>query len=149
MQHWALAGPGPGLALLVDHDDAVRELTYTSESATLAEAESIKTVAARRGWTVASMAQMEFGARRFVVIAVGECILLYQSGAAGRYHHVMPCQEVVQLAPHEACEASCTTRRIIGQTPALTTETRKLKRRPQRRAETGVSPSQQRGGGGI
>jgi hypothetical protein len=56
MLDWALAGPGPGLALLVDHDDAVRELAYASESATLADTESITAVAARRGWTVASMA---------------------------------------------------------------------------------------------
>jgi hypothetical protein len=56
MLDWALAGPGPGLALLVDHDDPVREFAYASESATLAEAESITAVAARRGWTVASMA---------------------------------------------------------------------------------------------
>jgi len=56
MLDWALAGPSPGLALLVDHDDAVRELAYASESATLADTESITAVAARRGWTVASMA---------------------------------------------------------------------------------------------
>ena len=56
MLDWALAGPGPGLALLVDHDDAAREFAYASESATLTESESITALAARRGWTVASMA---------------------------------------------------------------------------------------------
>lgn len=56
MLDWALAGPGPGLALLVDHDDSAREFAYASESATLTESESITALAARRGWTVASMA---------------------------------------------------------------------------------------------
>ena len=56
MLDWALAGPGPGLALLVDHDDAAREFAYASESGTLTETEPITAIAAGRGWTVASMA---------------------------------------------------------------------------------------------
>jgi len=57
MLDWALAGPGPGIALLIDHDDAGREFAYASASATLDESESITAVAARRGWCVVSMAR--------------------------------------------------------------------------------------------
>jgi phosphoserine phosphatase len=56
MMEWACAGDGPGLALLIDHDDAAREFQYVSLAATFEETEPITTVAARLGWTVASMA---------------------------------------------------------------------------------------------
>jgi phosphoglycolate phosphatase-like HAD superfamily hydrolase len=57
MLEWACAGAGPGLALLVDHDDDEREFRYASEAGTFVEAEPITTVAARLGWTVISMAR--------------------------------------------------------------------------------------------
>ena len=56
MLEWALAGDGPGLALLLDHDDREREFAYESVSSTLKEHEPITTVAGRLGWTVISMA---------------------------------------------------------------------------------------------
>jgi phosphoserine phosphatase len=56
MLEWASAGPGPGLALLIDHDDAEREFKYVSTAGTLAEPEPITEVGARLGWTVVSMA---------------------------------------------------------------------------------------------
>lgn len=57
MMEWASAGDGPSLALLVDHDDAEREFEYVSTAATFADAEPIREVARRLGWTVVSMAQ--------------------------------------------------------------------------------------------
>ncbi len=57
MLEWAAAGEGPTLALLVDHDDAEREFAYVSSAETVAEPEPITDVAARAGWTVASMAR--------------------------------------------------------------------------------------------
>ena len=56
MLEWAAAGDGPTLALLVDHDDADREFSYVSEAVTFAEAEPVKDVGVRLGWTVVSMA---------------------------------------------------------------------------------------------
>jgi len=56
MLEWACAGDGPGLALLVDHDDADREFQYVSAAETFAEPEPITQVAHRLGWTVVSMA---------------------------------------------------------------------------------------------
>jgi phosphoserine phosphatase len=56
MLEWALAGDGPGLALLLDHDDREREFAYQSVSGTLKEHEPITRVAGRLGWTVISMA---------------------------------------------------------------------------------------------
>jgi hypothetical protein len=56
MLEWALAGDGPALALLLDHDDSAREFAYESVSGTLTEHEPIKKVATRLGWTVISMA---------------------------------------------------------------------------------------------
>jgi phosphoserine phosphatase len=56
MLEWACAGPLPGLALLVDHDDKAREFEYVSIAQTFAEAEPITEVAHRLGWTVISMA---------------------------------------------------------------------------------------------
>ena len=57
MLEWACAGDGPGLALLVDHDDDEREFRYVSEAGTFTESEPITAVAARLGWTVISMAR--------------------------------------------------------------------------------------------
>jgi phosphoserine phosphatase len=57
MLEWALAGDGPGLALLLHHDDREREFAYESVSGTLKEHEPITTVADRLGWTVISMAR--------------------------------------------------------------------------------------------
>ena len=56
MLEWALAGDGPGLALLLHHDDREREFAYESVSSTLKEHEPITGVANRLGWTVISMA---------------------------------------------------------------------------------------------
>jgi phosphoserine phosphatase len=55
MMEWACAGPGPSLALLVDHDDEEREFRYVSAAGTFEETEPITTVAQRLGWTVVSM----------------------------------------------------------------------------------------------
>jgi phosphoserine phosphatase len=57
MLEWALTGDGPGLALLLDHDDREREFAYQSVSSTLKEHEPITEVAGRLGWTVISMAR--------------------------------------------------------------------------------------------
>ncbi len=57
MLEWATSGDGPGLALLIDHDDEERELAYTSRAETVAEQEPIVAVAERRGWTTVSMRQ--------------------------------------------------------------------------------------------
>jgi hypothetical protein len=54
---WACAGDGPGLALLVDHDDAEREFQYVSKAESFTESESITDVARRLGWAVVSMAR--------------------------------------------------------------------------------------------
>ena len=57
MLEWACAGDGPGLALLIDHDDDEREFRYVSTAETFAETEPITAVGARLGWTVVSMAR--------------------------------------------------------------------------------------------
>jgi phosphoserine phosphatase len=57
MLEWACAGDGPGLALLVDHDDAAREFAYVSSAVTSAEPENITDVGTRLGWTIVSMAE--------------------------------------------------------------------------------------------
>jgi phosphoserine phosphatase len=57
MLEWAAAGDGPTLALLVNHDDAEREFSYSSEGATTSNEEAITGVAARLGWTVANIAR--------------------------------------------------------------------------------------------
>ena len=56
MLEWASAGPHPGLAILIDHDDAEREFAYQSTAATFDAAEPITDVANRLGWTTVSMA---------------------------------------------------------------------------------------------
>ncbi|NUS44472.1 MAG: haloacid dehalogenase-like hydrolase [Mycobacteriaceae bacterium] len=50
MLEYATSGPGPGLALLIDHDDADREFAYT------AGAEQAKQRAVKEGWQVVGMA---------------------------------------------------------------------------------------------
>jgi phosphoglycolate phosphatase-like HAD superfamily hydrolase len=57
MLAWAASGEGPTLAVLVDHDDAEREFSYSSRAETVAETEPITDVADRLGWTVVSMAR--------------------------------------------------------------------------------------------
>jgi hypothetical protein len=57
MMEWAVGGVGPSFALLVDHDDDQREFAYVSTAQTFEEPEPIVDVAARAGWTVASMAR--------------------------------------------------------------------------------------------
>ncbi len=54
---WAASGPGPSLALVLDHDDEEREFAYQGSAESFAEAESIVDVARRRGWTLVSMAR--------------------------------------------------------------------------------------------
>jgi hypothetical protein len=56
MLEWGCAGDLPGLAILIDHDDAEREYEYVSTAQTFVEAEPITVVGARLGWTVVSMA---------------------------------------------------------------------------------------------
>ncbi|SDT26409.1 HAD family hydrolase [Microlunatus soli] len=57
MLEWAAAGPRPGLALLIDHDDADREYAYAGSAATFTDAEPITATANRLGWTTVSMAR--------------------------------------------------------------------------------------------
>ncbi|MFL6135298.1 MAG: HAD family hydrolase, partial [Nocardioidaceae bacterium] len=57
MLEWAHAVDGPSLALLVDHDDPVREFSYEGSAETVAEVESINDIGNRSGWTVVSMAR--------------------------------------------------------------------------------------------
>ncbi|HEY9291362.1 MAG TPA: haloacid dehalogenase-like hydrolase [Microlunatus sp.] len=56
MLEWAQAGRHPGLAILINHDDADREFAYQGEAATFASTEAITDVANRLGWTTVSMA---------------------------------------------------------------------------------------------
>lgn len=55
MLEWTMSGEGPGLALLVDHDDAAREFRYQSVSGSLEESEPITDIGRRLGWTAVSM----------------------------------------------------------------------------------------------
>ncbi|WP_028644120.1 HAD family hydrolase [Nocardioides sp. URHA0020] len=57
MLEWAAGAGETTLALLVDHDDPIREFAYVSTAETLDEAEPIADVGARLGWTVVSMAE--------------------------------------------------------------------------------------------
>lgn len=57
MLEWAAAGPGPTLALLVDHDDAEREFAYESVAGSFETTDSITDIGASLGWTVVSMAR--------------------------------------------------------------------------------------------
>lgn len=55
MLEWATSGDGPGLALLLHHDDREREFAYESVSSTLKEHEPITAIGSRLGFTVISM----------------------------------------------------------------------------------------------
>jgi hypothetical protein len=55
MMEWATAGPHPGLAILVDHDDPEREYEYVGRAQTFEESETITDVATRLGWVTVSM----------------------------------------------------------------------------------------------
>lgn len=55
MLEWAAGGNGPGLALLVDHDDGEREFAYEGHAETVEEREPISRVAQNAGWTTVSM----------------------------------------------------------------------------------------------
>ncbi len=55
MIEWAVAADGPSLGLLVDHDDAEREVAYESVAGTFEATENIVDVGRREGWTVVSM----------------------------------------------------------------------------------------------
>lgn len=57
MMEWAMAGRHPGLAILIDHDDAEREYEYVGRAQTFEEAEAITDVAERLGWVTVSMAR--------------------------------------------------------------------------------------------
>lgn len=55
MMEWATSGTNPGLAILVDHDDAEREYEYVGRAQTFEESEAITDVADRLGWVTVSM----------------------------------------------------------------------------------------------
>jgi phosphoserine phosphatase len=55
MLDYAIAGDGPTLALLVDHDDAEREYSYESMAATFETEGSFLDTAKEHGWTIASI----------------------------------------------------------------------------------------------
>lgn len=56
MLEWAAGGGRPGLAVLIDHDDAEREYAYESKAVSFEEEKPISEVAVDEGWTVVSMA---------------------------------------------------------------------------------------------
>ncbi|MBI4932759.1 MAG: haloacid dehalogenase-like hydrolase [Actinobacteria bacterium] len=55
MIEWAVATDGPSLGILIDHDDADREVAYESVAGTFETTENIVEVGRRQGWTVVSM----------------------------------------------------------------------------------------------
>jgi phosphoserine phosphatase len=55
MIEWTVASDGPSLGLLIDHDDADREVAYESVAGTFESTERIVDVGRREGWTVVSM----------------------------------------------------------------------------------------------
>ncbi len=55
MLEYAVAADGPSMALLVDHDDAEREYAYEGRAGSFESEGSFSAVAARLGFTVASM----------------------------------------------------------------------------------------------
>ena len=57
MLEWACSGDGPGLGLLIDHDDDEREFCYASKPGTFEDSEPITDIAARLGWTTVSIAK--------------------------------------------------------------------------------------------
>lgn len=52
---YALSGAGPTCALLVDHDDAEREMAYESKAGTIDDDTNIVELGRAEGWTIASM----------------------------------------------------------------------------------------------
>jgi phosphoserine phosphatase len=52
---WAQANRHGGLALLIDHDDDVREFSYQSTAATFDDDAPITTIGERLGWLIVSM----------------------------------------------------------------------------------------------
>ena len=56
MLEYAVAGPQRGLAILIDHDDADRELSYAGSAETTADGEPIRDVADRLGLLKVSVA---------------------------------------------------------------------------------------------
>lgn len=55
MLEYAMTYDGPSLAILVNHDDSVREYAYESVAGTFDSDETILDTASRLGWTVASI----------------------------------------------------------------------------------------------
>lgn len=55
MIDYTLAGDGPSMAVLIDHDDDQREYAYQSQAYTFTEVDSIAETGRRLGWTVVSM----------------------------------------------------------------------------------------------
>ncbi|HEU4319120.1 MAG TPA: HAD family hydrolase [Acidimicrobiia bacterium] len=55
MLEWALAGDGPRLAMLINHDDADREYAYESKAGSFTEEEPILEMANRLGWLTVSI----------------------------------------------------------------------------------------------
>jgi phosphoserine phosphatase len=55
MIEWAVAADGPSLGMLIDHDDAEREVAYESVAGTFESTERIVDIGRREGWTVVSM----------------------------------------------------------------------------------------------
>jgi phosphoserine phosphatase len=57
MLDWVTRDSHPGIAVLLVHDDPVREFSYTSTAGTLVDTEPITQTAARRGWCAVSIAE--------------------------------------------------------------------------------------------
>lgn len=55
MIEWAMAGSGPSLGMLIDHDDAEREFAYESVAGTFETTERIVDIGRQEDWTVVSM----------------------------------------------------------------------------------------------
>jgi len=55
MIDYTLAGDGPSMAVLIDHDDEQREYAYQPQAYTFTEDEPIAQTGRRLGWTVVSM----------------------------------------------------------------------------------------------
>jgi phosphoserine phosphatase len=57
MLDWVARDSHPGIAVLVVHDDPVREFSYASTAGTIIDTEPITQTAARRGWCAVSIAE--------------------------------------------------------------------------------------------
>lgn len=55
MLEYAMAGPGPSLSLLVDHDDADREYAYQGQAGSFDSEGSLPDIGRSLGWTIVSM----------------------------------------------------------------------------------------------